>query len=101
MAVLRLWDYYTSEDLIHGPSYDIEAFNMTRQHQEELMASTDLSKTSKRRCVVTNYDNIHLTQPDGLTQLMGDLKNIENEYNLKSNQWSYLWSKIETSLPVD
>lgn len=101
MANFKLWDYYTSEDLIHGPSYDVETFNMTRQHHEELMASTDQSKISKRRCVVTNYDNIHLTQPDGLTQLMGDLKNIENEYNLNPSPWSSLWSKIETSLPVD
>lgn len=101
IAVFKLWDYYTSEDLIHGPSYDIEVFNMTRQHQEELQASTDQSKASKRRLVVTNHDSIHLTQPDGLTQLMGDLKNIENEYNLNPSQWSTLWSKIETSLPVD
>lgn len=101
MATLRLWDYYTSEDLIHGPSYDIEVFNMTKQHQEELMASIDQSKASKRRCVVTNFDNIHLTEPDGLTQLMGDLKNIEHEYNLNPSQWTHLWSKIETSLPVD
>lgn len=101
MANLKLWDYYTSEDLIHGPSYDIETFNTTRQHQEELMASMDQTKASKRRCVVTNYDNVHLTQPDGLTKLMGDLKTIESEYNLNPSHWSNLWSKIETSLPVD
>lgn len=100
LAVFKFWDYFTAEDLIHGPSYDIENFNMNRQHQEELMASMDQSKTSKRRSVVTNYDNVHLTQPDGLTQLMGDVKNIESEYNLNPKDWSNLWSKIETSLPV-
>lgn len=101
IAIFKLWDYYTSEDLIHGPSYDIEVFNMNRQHQEELQASSDQTKASKRRLVVTNYDCVHLTQPDGLTQSMGDLKAIENEYNLNPSQWSNLWSKIETSLPVD
>lgn len=101
IAMFKLWDYYTSEDLIHGPSYDTEVFGMTRQHQEELQASTDQSKASKRRQVSTNYDCIHLTQPDGLTQAMGDLKSIEHEYNLNPSQWSNLWSKIETSLPVD
>lgn len=101
IAIFRLWDYYTSEDLIHGPSYDTEVFSMARQHQEELQASTDQSKASKRRLVATNYDNIHLTQLDGLTQSMCEIKNIENEYNLNPSQWSYLWSKIETSLFVD
>lgn len=101
MTMFKLWDYYTSEDLIHGPSYDTEVFNMNRQHQEELQASTDQSKASKRRLVVTNYDCIHLTQPDGLTHSMGELKSIEHEYNLNPSQWSNLWSKIETSLPVD
>lgn len=101
IASFKLWDYYTSEDLIHGPSYDLEVFNMNRQHQEELQASSDQSKASKRRLVVTNYDCVHLTQADGLTQAMGDLKNIESEYNLNSTPWSSLWSKIETSLPVD
>lgn len=101
LAVFKLWDYYTSEELIHGPSYDTEVFNMARQHQEEIQASTDQSKVSKRRLAVSNFDSIHLTQPDGLTQAMGDLKNIENEYNLNSSQWPSLWSKIETSLPVD
>lgn len=101
LSLFKLWDYYTSEDLIHGPSYDTEVFGMTRQHQEEVQASADQSKVSKRRLVVTNYDCIHLTQPDGLTQAMSDLKNIEHEYNLNQSQWSNLWSKIETSLPVD
>lgn len=101
IAMFKLWDYYTSEDLIHGPSYDTEVFTMTKQHQEELQASIEQSNISKRRLVVTNYDSAHLTQPDGLTQLMGDLKNIEHEYNLNPSQWSNLWSKIETSLPVD
>lgn len=101
IATFKLWEYYTSEDLNHGPSYDLEVFNMNRQHQEELQASIDQSKTTKRRLVVTNYDSTHLTQPDGLTQSMGDLKGIENDYNLNTSQWSSLWSKIETSLPVD
>lgn len=101
IAIFKLWDYYTTEELIHGPSYDTEVFGMTRQHQEEQQASIDQSKVSRRRQVVTNYDCVHLTQPDGLTQVMGDLKSIENEYNLNPSQWYNLWSKIETSLPVD
>lgn len=101
LAVFKLWDYYTSEELIHGPSYDTEVFNLAKQHQEEIQASTDQSKVSKRRLAVSNFDSIHLTQPDGLTQAMGDLKNMENEYNLNPSQWPSLWSKIETSLPVD
>lgn len=101
IAVFKLWDYYTSEELIHGPSYDTEVFTMTKQHIEELQASSDQSKLSKRRLVVTNYDCVHLTQQDGLTQSMGELKNIENEYSLNSSQWNSLWSRIETSLPVD
>lgn len=101
IALFKLWDYFTTEELIHGPSFDTEVFGMTRQHQEELQASSDQSKASKRRLVVANYDCTHLTQPDGLSQAMCDLRSIEHEYNLNSSQWSNLWSKIETSLPVD
>lgn len=101
IALFKLWDYFTTEELIHGPSFDIEVFGMTRQHQEELQASSDPAKSSKRRLVVANYDCIHLTQQDGLSQAMSDLKAIEHEYNLNSSQWANLWSKIETSLPVD
>lgn len=99
LALLKLWDYYIGEDLLHGPSYDIEVLQMAKQHQEVLQATRDPMNASKRRLVVSNYDCVNITQPDGLTQLIGDLRNIENEYNINSSRWSQLWSKIEDTLP--
>lgn len=103
MAALKIWTYYTSEELLHGPSYDLEVFFMEKQHQEEVQANSDMSqaKISKRRTVTSNYDNMSLTQTDGLSQAMSNIRTIEREYNFNSSKWQNIWSKIETSLPVD
>lgn len=63
LANLKVWDYYLTEDLAHGPSYDIEVVNREiRQNEEhEMIEGLGLER---RKIINGCYDNILLKQPD-------------------------------------
>lgn len=48
---LDIWDYYTSEQLSHGPAYDLEVIQQDSQQEEENEAADGISPHSGRRVV--------------------------------------------------
>lgn len=52
LAVLDVWNYYVSEDLRHGPSYDLELIQLEACQQEETDAAEGTQ--SPARQVVMN-----------------------------------------------
>ena len=64
---LKLWDYYFSEDLAHGPSYEIETVHKEIQLNEEESSETG-GQQKVRRIVNGCYDNVFLKQPDVFIQ---------------------------------
>lgn len=63
LANLKVWDYFTTEDLAHGPSYDIEVAQKELSQNEETETLEMLGNLT-RRVVNGCYDNIMLQQPD-------------------------------------
>jgi len=63
LANLKIWEFYTCEDLAHGPSYDIEVAHREMSQNED----TDTVETPGqviRRVINGCYDNILLQEPD-------------------------------------
>lgn len=63
LANLKIWDYYVTEDLAHGPSYDIEVVAKELRLNEDVDITTGLPP-QKRKIVNGCYDNVPLQEPD-------------------------------------
>ena len=63
LSNLQIWDYYTTEDLAHGPSYDIEV-TQKEIRQNEDTDTLEVIGQHQRKVVNACYDNVMLQQPD-------------------------------------
>lgn len=62
---LKIWDYYLTEDLAHGPSYDIELAYKELQLVEEQEGADNPRRKILNGC----YNNINMQQPSVFTEL--------------------------------
>ena len=63
LSNLKIWDYFVTEDLAHGPSYDIEAAQREIRQNEDHEPVETIGQ-SLRKVVNGCYDNIMIQQPD-------------------------------------
>ena len=63
LSNLKIWDYYLTEDLAHGPSYDIEV-TQREIRQNEDQEPVETIGQPRRKVVNGCYDNILIQQPD-------------------------------------
>jgi myotubularin-related protein 5/13 len=89
--VLEVWDFYTSEELAQGPSYDLDLTG-SETFEEETEYST---KQPKRKLVTVGYENIYKNDPDVFTQQMEELKQVEHEKIILPQKWKQVWDKLE------
>ncbi|BES90651.1 Myotubularin protein [Nesidiocoris tenuis] len=94
LAVLDVWNYYVSEDLRHGPSYDLELIQLEACQQEETDAAEG-TQSPARQVVMNGYDNIQHIVPDAFTHLMEEIHNLETELGHLPQKWKILWDKLE------
>lgn len=52
---LNVWQFYLSEELAHGPSYDLEIIQLDMQQEEEAEAADGISNKTLRKVVTTGY----------------------------------------------
>ena len=101
ISSLKLWDYYVSEELAHGPSFDLEVVGMEQQRQEVLEATTSDSDKTKRRTISAFYDSVIHSEPNCFANLLNSIKNLEEELNYVPQKWFTVWDKIEIPLNTD
>ncbi|XP_014253591.1 myotubularin-related protein 13 isoform X2 [Cimex lectularius] len=94
IAVLDVWNYYISEDLRHGPSYDLELVELEASQQEEADAAEG-THNSSRKVVLMGYDNVQQCVPDAFTHLLEEIHNLETELGHLPQKWKVLWDKLE------
>lgn len=94
IAVLDVWNYYISEDLRHGPTYDLELLQLETSQQEEADAVEGIHSTS-RQVVITGYENVRNCIPDAFTHLLEEIHNLETELGHLPQKWKILWDKLE------
>jgi len=93
---LELWDYYLTEELCHGPPYDLEVSAMDLAIAEEARATEGPSTSpSHRRIVSIGYDSVHLHQPDLFTHLLDEIRRVETELGHLPQKWKLLWDRLE------
>ncbi|KAK3103033.1 hypothetical protein FSP39_015926, partial [Pinctada imbricata] len=91
---LKVWDYYFSEDLAHGPSYEIDIVHKEIMLNEE-EASDRVGQQKQRRIVNGCYDNVLLKQPDVFMQKLQEIHNLETDLGHFQQKWRALWDKLE------
>ncbi|XP_021368098.1 myotubularin-related protein 13-like [Mizuhopecten yessoensis] len=93
MSNLCVWEYYLTEDLAHGPPYEVEVTQREIQLNEEEAAESSGQRT--RKVVNGCYDNIRIQQPDAFTWQLQEMYKIESDLGLLPQKWKNVWDKIE------
>nr|XP_018897778.1 PREDICTED: myotubularin-related protein 13 isoform X2 [Bemisia tabaci] len=94
MANLEVWRYYLSEELAHGPSYDLEIIQMDSQQEEEAEAADGVTK-SQRKVVSLGYHSVERSLPDAFTYILEDIHKLETELGHLPQKWKILWDTLE------
>ena len=97
---LELWDYFLTEELSHGPPYDLEVTAMDQAQAEEAQAMEGLNATSgstpsQRRTVAIGYDGVVMQEPDLFSFLMDEIRRTETELGHLPQKWKLLWDRME------
>ncbi|XP_071831565.1 myotubularin-related protein 5-like isoform X3 [Apostichopus japonicus] len=90
LSKLKIWDYYFSDQLFGGPSYDRELY-------EKSIAEDDESPLTPadRRTVNACYDNVLESQPDMQRWLLEEKRTLEAELDKRMVEWKKLLEKLD------
>jgi hypothetical protein len=67
---LKIWNYYLSEDLAHGPPYDLEVVEREEHKEEEDALIDGPVSPSNRKVVNSCYDSVERVMPDSCHYLI-------------------------------
>jgi len=96
MSDLVIWDYYTHEELKHGPSFDIELTNLDVAFEEEAEAASDVgSLRLGQATLTTGYDNMSVQHSDSVSHLLTEINRLEAELGILPRRWMYHWDRVE------
>eukprot|EP00105_Crassostrea_gigas_P044502 XP_019928650.1 PREDICTED: myotubularin-related protein 13 isoform X4 [Crassostrea gigas] len=94
LSNLRIWDFYLTEDLAHGPAYEIETTNKEIQISEE--EKTDSSGQPLLRKMVNGcYDNVSIQLPNVFRQMLLELHKLETDLGHFQQKWKTVWDRLE------
>lgn len=94
---LKIWDYYTSEVLSEGPSYDWELVSGRHEQAEDSDRQDTSAPQSKRKIIWPCYDNRNKVEPDAITKLLEELQVLESELGQTTERWKDIWDKIRAA----
>lgn len=92
---LDIWSFYLTEELRHGPPYDLEIIQLDNQQEEEAEAADGTNNKSARRVVTYGYNNVEQSIPDAFSYVLEDIHRLESELGLLPQKWKMLWDKLE------
>ncbi|XP_025829760.1 myotubularin-related protein 13 isoform X2 [Agrilus planipennis] len=95
LPILEVWDYYLVEELKHGPTYDLEIFQMDLQQEEEADVTIGMSMKTCRKTVTLGYDAVNKSVPDAFSHLLEEIHRLETELGHLPQKWKVLWDKLE------
>ncbi|XP_053384706.1 myotubularin-related protein 13-like isoform X1 [Mercenaria mercenaria] len=94
LSNLKIWDYYTVEDLAHGPSYDIEIVHREITQNED-SESLELMGQQQRKVINGCYDNVMLQEPDHFCWQFQEIHKLENDLGHLPRKWKVFWDKLQ------
>ncbi|XP_052797634.1 myotubularin-related protein 13-like isoform X4 [Mya arenaria] len=106
LSNMKIWDYYLTEDLAHGPSYDIEVAQREISQNEDT-DSLEMPGHMVRKIINGCYDNIMLQQPDHFQWQFQEILKLERDLGHLPRKWKTFWDRLQSpardpsSLPRD
>ncbi len=97
---LRIWKYFTSEELRHGPAYDIELRGLDLQEEEEDdlagLGGWKRTTTTGRRTLTSGYDDLFRSMQDDFARLLSEAAVAEADLGRHAHaHWRHHWSISE------
>ncbi len=104
---LVIWDYYLKEEIQHGPSYDYELIADSCSEADEYSLSESLTSSSmntgvgsERDNLIGGYDCISRHDLSSISQLLEEIRSLEQELGHLPQSWKHHWSRVEIPPPV-
>ncbi|XP_070199867.1 myotubularin-related protein 13-like isoform X2 [Littorina saxatilis] len=93
---LEVWDYFLTEDLAHGPSFDVELVASELRQNTDMLPDSAAATADERRVILNScYDNITLQQPDFFRHQFREMERLERELGHLPQKWKFQWDKLE------
>ncbi len=100
---LRIWDYFTSEELRHGAAYDLEIYSLDLQDQEEMedlsglggwnRQNQDCGGRRNRKTLTAGYDCVKRSLPDNFSHLLSEADRLDSRHG--GVHWRFHWDNAE------
>ncbi|GFR74219.1 myotubularin-related protein 13 [Elysia marginata] len=89
---LKIWDFFTTEDLHRGAPYDLDLEEGEGQGEE---LEAEAMGVTKRRTLNACYHNILLQQPDYFWAKAQELNRLEGDLGMKQTSWRDVYDRLE------
>ncbi|XP_020625172.1 myotubularin-related protein 13-like isoform X2 [Orbicella faveolata] len=90
---LKVWKYFTTENLSTGPTYDLELINdVTTTTENE--QSVDGKQETYGSCMTGCYGDVTQFNNDECSWLLQELYRLEEEADQKPKKWEQHWHKL-------
>jgi myotubularin-related protein 5/13 len=99
---LRVWDYFLREELKHGPSYDLELFDLdvAQEHSDARTSASDSfsSSVAANEPLTSGYDNLSRCSEDIFTRYLFEISATEQSLGVAASKrrWRRTWDAIDT-----
>ncbi|XP_068760421.1 myotubularin-related protein 13-like [Montipora capricornis] len=91
---LKVWTYYTTENLSTGPTYDLELINDITTTTENEQQSGDGKQETYSGCMSGVYGDVTQFSNDECSWLLQELYRLEEEADKKPKKWEHHWHHL-------
>ncbi|CAG5130727.1 unnamed protein product, partial [Candidula unifasciata] len=91
ISKLKIWSFFTTEDLRHGALYDLDLM------EDVLGEDLDSGRTGvvKRQTLNACYHTVSIQQPDFFWHQIQEIQQLEAELGKKSSPWRTVFDRLE------
>ncbi|XP_074605890.1 myotubularin-related protein 13-like [Acropora palmata] len=91
---LKVWKYYTTENLSTGPTYDLELINDVTTTTENEQQSGDGKQETYGGCMSGIYGDVTQFSNDECSWLLQEMYRLEEEADKKPKKWEHHWNTL-------
>lgn len=92
---MKVWKYYTTENLSTGPTYDLELINDVTTTTENEQQSGDGKQETYGGCMSGIYGDVTQFSNDECSWLLQEMYRLEEEADKKPKKWEHHWNTLK------